>query len=254
MHDLDRTFERTHREAATFEFTGESEFTGEYGETQEIFHEAELDELEPEAEEGEVSRHGMSTQVSSWRAVIVDQYPMTRVQRKGTAIAANHIPLGGGVYIVSSLRSKPFYVGQTDDFQRRWRNRLLDMYQLGVIGTGRITVSPFPLLVWFGIMPSPTKSARTIVEWSLIRVLEGRPRVGARGSIALPHVSLKNDTSFWPFKVIGQDLTIANLLPKPYIRHAGTASDPYYRNNTLNVPLNTTFELTGEAAGLELFT
>jgi hypothetical protein len=41
---------------------------------------------------------------------------------------------------------------------------------------------------------------------------------------------------------------------EPYFRHAGTASDPYYRNNTLNVPLNTTFELTGEAAGLELFT
>jgi hypothetical protein len=57
MHDLDRTLGRTAMESGPFEFTGESEtfgefqseFTGEFqGETLEVFHETELQELASE--------------------------------------------------------------------------------------------------------------------------------------------------------------------------------------------------------------
>jgi hypothetical protein len=149
------------------------------------------------------------------------------------------------------------YVGETDSFKRRWHGRLQNMYQMGVINTGPVSLPPFPLTVYFGNLSTPPKDTRSrkAVEHALIRTLEGRPRQGSRRSRTSPapgQLVLRNSSSFREFET-RDTVTIRNLLPGVYVRRGNGVQYFDANRNVLSIPRGVRYELPVTAPSLELF-
>lgn len=135
---------------------------------------------------------------------------VVRWERKTLSdFALTGIPRGGGVYIVTAMIDgveRPLYVGEADVFRTRWHKRLLEVYQLGLIGKGRL---PVPITAWFGTMAPVPSAQRRSVETVLIRTL-------LLSGIAVP-AALRNGRQYNPFEITGS-IAIRNLLPDHWAR------------------------------------
>ena len=153
---------------------------------------------EPQGEYEYRARHGnVSVAILRWDRRTLSDFSLTG------------IPSGGGVYILCSSQGgveRPFYVGEADDFRIRWHKRLLEAYQLGLIGKGRL---PAPITAWFGAMPRVTSAVRRSVETVLLRTILLSGVVAPAG--------LRNGQQIRPIEITGS-ISIRNLLPPLWAR------------------------------------
>lgn len=177
---------------------------------------------EPAAsQELEVSRGPVTAQVTSWTMRRIDRHPFSGV------------PAGGGLYVVEE-DGVPIYVGATDNFQARWRGRLLAIYQLGL--TQRGGVLPKPITVWFGTLRPNTVLVRRTAEHALIRAL--------LLSGAAPAGHLRNASSIQRFRVHG-GVSIQGLIPdNAWGNRAARA--PGVTNRALSLSDKALYELFGD--------
>lgn len=113
------------------------------------------------------------------------------------------LPKGGGLYIVADASAAPtsssLYVGEAGSFLTRWRARLREAYEAGLIDR---TLAR-PITVYCASISSSsliTEKERKTLEWVVVRVLlEGG-------------LSLRNETAFRPFKTLTQ-MDVVNVLP-----------------------------------------
>lgn len=146
------------------------------------------------------------------------------------------VPAGGGVYIVYQNKD-PIYVGETANFATRWRGRLTDLHQLGLM-TRELT-PPLQIEVKFGILTPNTRPVRKVVEHSLIQAL-------IKGHVVSEH-QLRNEKLRDEFKVKGRIL-IRNIFPPDLIPKAIRFRewDPKENVLTLDPQTTSTFELYPE--------
>ncbi|MBZ4422186.1 hypothetical protein [Myxococcus sp. RHSTA-1-4] len=153
------------------------------------------------------------------------------------------IPPGGGVYIVvqdkkllgkrpspdevlAKIRADdmlPLYVGETDNFYRRWMGRLRDLYQVGITDpVGRLPPYHRHIHVWFGPIPAPAgPKLRKTVEHAIVRTLiHAKVVAEISNKKQRSDKDLRNRSSFLKFSAIGAlpsppsvSIDIKNLLP-----------------------------------------
>ncbi|WP_217442323.1 hypothetical protein [Myxococcus sp. CA033] len=92
----------------------------------------------------------------AWSRSRMERYPFTQ------------LPAGGGVYVVEE-DGHPLHVGETDNFQTHWRQRLTALYELGFTRRGgRLSK---PITVWFGPLMPNSPAARARAKRALRRAL-----------------------------------------------------------------------------------
>jgi hypothetical protein len=160
----------------------------------------------------EVSRGGVSTAFTNWKAALFDTYPAK-------------LPAGGGIYIVEA-HGAPIYVGLARQFAHRWGGRLLSLYQMGLLGRAKAG-PPFPVKVWFGTLGATDERTLRTAEHAIIRLLE-RGGVVARGA-------LRNSQSVLPFRLSGL-VELRNVLPRPFA--ARVENVPSFSRNDLHLSPN----------------
>jgi hypothetical protein len=190
-------------------------------------------------EESEI-RAGASATISWGDEVTRDPVTISRYLRSPLP----DLPRGQGVYIVMR-EGGPVYVGKATNTRgglaRRWYERYLSMYQMGLISVGAIPTA-LCSQVYFGVVTPASSAVISTVERALMRALV------LSGLVPLSVIRNGADEVGRPFTA-RDTIEIQAFLPKKLAAKSGGLKYYDQTQNKLTIPGGQSFEVFPELMG-----